>query len=156
MIDWKILYERTINHDFGEVFIGDIKTPVKHASPELRKMINEVEEKMVANFIESEIPEEFREVFAGRMKEGKDGTTEGLLLELADKLDQLYESFAELKRGNTDQEFVSMYQNALKRILEIPLTESVKYFKEVILMDMIGEETTIDVRALTEKVLETA
>ena len=27
-INWKLLYEKTINHDFAEIFIGDIKTPV--------------------------------------------------------------------------------------------------------------------------------
>ena len=31
-IDWKSLYEKSLNHDFAEVFTGDIKTPVKYAS----------------------------------------------------------------------------------------------------------------------------
>src|SRR5690606_39300467 len=50
-IDWKSLYEKTINHDFAEVFIGDIKTPVKHASVELKQMLSHVEEKMMEKFI---------------------------------------------------------------------------------------------------------
>ena len=48
-INWKSLYEKTINHDFAEVFIGDIKTPVKHASIELKQMLAHVEEKMRRN-----------------------------------------------------------------------------------------------------------
>lgn len=44
-VNWKSLYEKTINHDFAEVFIGDIKTPVKHASEELKQMLAHVEEK---------------------------------------------------------------------------------------------------------------
>lgn len=156
-IDWKSLYEKTINHDFAEVFIGDIKTPVKHASPELKQMLAHVEDKMMEKFILDEIPAQFQEIFFARMKEGKDATIEGLLLEFADKLDQFYEAFAELKRGNSDKEFVTMYRSALTKILHLPLTASVKYFRNTILLDAINEETQIDLQALTQDILnETA
>lgn len=152
-IDWKSLYEKTINHDFAEVFIGDIKTPVKHSSPELKEMIAKVEEGMMEKFILREIPEEFQPIFFDRMKEGKDATIEGRLLEMADKLDQFYESFAELKRGNADPEFVKMYRIALTKLLSIPLKASVEYFKNVMLDDVINEETVIDVKEITRQVL---
>lgn len=152
-INWKSLYEKTINHDFAEVFIGDIKTPVKHASPELKQMLSHVEEKMMEKFIVDEIPKDLQPIFFDRMKEGKDETIEGQLLEFADKLDQFYEAFAELKRGNTDIEFVHMYQGALQKILAMPLTTSVHYFKNEILSDAIKEETHIDIQALTNEVL---
>lgn len=152
-INWKSLYEKTINHDFAEVFIGDIKTPVKHASPELKTMLAHVEEKMMERFILDEIPQAYQQIFFERMKEGKDSTIEGLLLEFADKLDQFYEAFAELKRGNTDIEFVYMYQVALKKLLAMPLKTSVHYFRNEILGDAIKEETHIDIQALTNEVL---
>lgn len=152
-INWKSLYEKTINHDFAEVFIGDIKTPVKHASLELKSMISHVEEKMMEKFIIDEIPKNLQQIFFNRMKEGKDDTIEGRLLEFADKLDQFYEAFAELKRGNTDIEFVHMYQTALKKLLAMPLTTSVHYFKNEILSDAIKEDTHIDIQALTNEVL---
>ncbi|KOS61345.1 hydrolase [Lysinibacillus sp. FJAT-14222] len=152
-INWKSLYEKTINHDFAEVFIGDIKTPVKHASPELKQMLAHVEDKMMEKFIIDEIPQEFQAVFFERMKEGKDKTIEGRLLEFADKLDQFYEAFAELKRGNTDKEFVHMYQSALSKILAIPLEASVHYFRTEILKDAVKEKTHIDIQALTNEVL---
>lgn len=152
-VDWKSLYEKTINHDFAEVFIGDIKTPVKHASPELKQMLAHVEEKMMEKFIINEIPQEFQAVFFERMKEGKDHTLEGRLLEFADKLDQFYEAFAELKRGNTDKEFVYMYQSALSKLLAIPLEASVQYFRTEILKDAVKEKTHIDIQALTNEVL---
>ncbi len=41
-IDWKKLYEITSSHDYGEIFIGDIKTPVKHSSKELRLLISKL------------------------------------------------------------------------------------------------------------------
>lgn len=152
-INWKSLYEKTINHDFAEVFIGDIKTPVKHASPELKTMLSHVEEKMMEKFIVDEIPQDLQQIFFERMKEGKDDTIEGRLLEFADKLDQFYEAFAELKRGNTDIEFVHMYQSALMKLLAMPLATSVQYFKNEILSDAIKEETHIDIQALTNEVL---
>jgi len=141
-VDWKSLYEKTINHDFAEVFIGDIKTPVKHASPELKQMLAHVEEKMMEKFIINEIPQEFQAIFFERMKEGKDQTLEGRLLEFADKLDQFYEAFAELKRGNTDKEFVYMYQSALSKLLAIPLEATVHYFRTEILKDAVKEKNT--------------
>lgn len=153
-VNWKSLYEKTINHDFAEIFIGDIKTPVKHASPELKQMLSHVEEKMMEKFILAEIPTEFQPIFFDRMKEGKDETIEGRLLELADKLDQVYEAFAELQRGNTDIEFLKMYEHALKKILHIPLEKSVSYFKEIMLQDIIAEESVIDVKSITLKILE--
>lgn len=155
-INWKSLYEKTINHDYGEIFIGDIKTPVKHSSVELKNMIALVEEKMVEHYIEEEIPEEFQAVFKHRMKEGKDSTIEGQLLELSDKLDQFYESFAELKRGNNDIEFVKMYQTALKKILNLSLTNSVDYFKNTMLLDVMKEETSIDLIRLTQEAIADA
>lgn len=150
----KSLYEKTINHDFAEVFIGDIKTPVKHASPELKQMLAHVEEKMMEKFIINEIPQEFQAIFFERMKEGKDNTLEGRLLEFADKLDQFYEAFAELKRGNTDKEFVYMYQSALSKLLAIPLEATVQYFRTEILKDAVKEKTHIDIQALTDEVLK--
>ena len=152
-VNWKSLYEKTINHDFAEVFIGDIKTPVKHSSPELKEMIAKVEEGMMEKFILREIPEEFQGVFFDRMKEGKDSTVEGRLLELADKLDQFYEAFAELKRGNTDKEFVVMYRIALTKILDLPLSASIDYFKNVMLDDVINEDTAIDVKEITRQII---
>lgn len=146
---------KTINHDFAEVFIGDIKTPVKHASPKLKEMLTVVEEKMMENFIAEEIPPEFQEVFLTGWKEGKDTTLEGRLLEFADKLDQFYEAFAELKRGNTDKEFVIMYQQALAKLLDLPLPNSVKYFRHEILKDAVAEDTQIDIVTLTEEILKT-
>lgn len=153
-VNWKSLYEKTINHDFAEVFIGDIKTPVKHASPKLKEMLTIVEEKMMEKFIEEEIPAEFQAVFFDRMKEGKDSTLEGRLLEFADKLDQFYEAFAELKRGNTDKEFIIMYQNAVAKLLDLPLPNSVSYFRHEILKDAMAEDTQIDIVTLTEEILK--
>lgn len=153
-IDWKKLYEITSSHDYGEIFIGDIKTPVKHSSRQLRQLIQQVEEGMVANFIEEHIPDEFKDIFRHQLREGKDHSVEGLILEVADKMDQVYEAFAELQKGNTEKEFVKMYRDALVKIKGIDLW-CVRYFLEQILPDMVNEETVspVDLKRITEEAL---
>ncbi|MDN4078810.1 YfbR-like 5'-deoxynucleotidase [Paenibacillus polymyxa] len=153
-IDWKKLYEITSSHDYGEIFIGDIKTPVKHSSKELRLLIQQVEEGMIEYFIEENIPDDFKAIFRKQLREGKDDSVEGLILEVADKMDQVYEAFAELQRGNTEKEFIVMYRNALVKIKNINL-KCVEYFLENILPDMVKEETpsSIDIKKITEEAL---
>lgn len=153
-VNWKKLYEITSSHDYGEIFIGDIKTPVKHYSLELRAMLQKVEEGMVAHFIEEHIPAEFQEIFCRQLREGKDDSVEGKILEVADKLDQIYEAIAELKRGNTENEFIVMYRNALIKIKGIRL-HCVDYFLQHILPDIVreGAGSPFDIEQITKEAL---
>jgi len=153
-INWKKLYEITSSHDYGEIFIGDIKTPVKHYSVELRSLLQQVEEGMVDHFIVEHIPAELQSIFRRQLREGKDSSIEGLILEVADKMDQVYEAFAELQRGNTEKEFVIMYRQALVKIKGIRL-HCVSYFLEQILPDLVleGARAPIDIRQITEEAL---
>lgn len=153
-IDWKKLYEITSSHDYGEIFIGDIKTPVKHYSLELRSMLQQVEEGMVAHFIDENIPEQFQPIFRRQLREGKDNSVEGLILEVADKMDQVYEAFAEMQRGNTEKEFIVMYRYALIKIKNIDL-HCVRYFLDHILPDIVQEGllSPIDIRKITEEAM---
>lgn len=153
-IDWKKLYEITSSHDYGEIFIGDIKTPVKHYSLQLRGMLQQVEEGMIAHFIDEHIPTELQPIFRRQLREGKDQSVEGLILEVADKLDQVYEAFTELKRGNREREFVTMYAEALRKISKIKL-HCVQYFLDEILPDLISESENcpVDIRQITYEAL---
>lgn len=153
-VDWKKLYEITSSHDYGEIFIGDIKTPVKHHSMELRSMLLQVEEGMVAHFIDENIPEEFQPFFRRQLREGKDQSVEGQILEVADKLDQIYEAFIELQLGNTEKEFIVMYRSALIKIKEIKL-HCVDYFLTHILPDLVREgcKSPIDIERITKEAL---
>jgi putative hydrolase of HD superfamily len=153
-INWKKLFEITTNHDYSERFIGDIKTPVKYWTPEIREMISTIEEAMVEKFVEENIPAEFKSVFMHRLGEGKDESVEGKILAVADKLDQVYEAFFELKRGNGEDEYVDMYCTALTAIRKIDL-KCVDYLLEVILMEMIEEEliANVDIKAITKEVI---
>lgn len=153
-VDWKKLYEITSSHDYGEIFIGDIKTPVKHYSLELRAMLQQVEEGMVAHFIDEYIPEEFQAIFRRQLREGKDDSVEGQILEVADKMDQIYEAFAELQRGNTEKEFITMYRSALIKIKQIKL-HCVDYFLHQILPDLVreGSQSMVDIEQITNEAL---
>lgn len=141
-VDWKALYEKALNHDYSEIFIGDIKTPVKYADPDLRERLANVEESMTKHFIEEEIPEEFQAIYHELLKEGKDETLEGKILSVADKVDLLYESFGEIQKGNPEDLFTQIYQESLDTILEFKELDSVKYFLSEILPDLLSGEFT--------------
>lgn len=138
-INWKDLYEKALNHDYTERFIGDIKTPVKYASPELREMLAHVEEKMTEQFIEEEIPVEFQAVYRRRLSEGKDQTIEGEILAIADKVDLLYESFEEINKNNPESVYKEMFLEAVETIKSYSHRPSVQYFFAEIFPDLFSE-----------------
>ncbi|WP_099222650.1 HD domain-containing protein [Listeria costaricensis] len=138
VVNWRTLYEKALNHDYSELFIGDIKTPVKYATAELREMLSEVEESMTQNFIQREIPEEFQPIYRHLLKEGKDTTLEGKILAISDKVDLLYESFGEIQKGNPESLFVEIYREALETICQYREMASVDYFMKEILPEMLA------------------
>lgn len=117
-VNWQMLYEKSLNHDYTERFIGDIKTPVKYATPTLRHMLADVEATMTENFIKNEIPRDFQDRYRRRLSEGKDETLEGQILSVADKIDLLYEGFGEIEKGNPEQVFLDIYSESLSTILQ--------------------------------------
>lgn len=139
-IDWRTLYEKALNHDYAELFTGDIKTPVKYAMPELKELFSQVEETMTRKFIEQEIPEEFQAVYRRRFGEGKDETIEGKILAVADKIDLLYESFGEIQKGNPEPLFLEIYEEALSTIWQFEELHCVRYFLKEILPELLEEK----------------
>lgn len=139
-INWKLLYEKSLNHDYTERFIGDIKTPVKYASKELREMLQVVEEKMTEEFILQEIPTEFQEIYYRRLSEGKDSSVEGEILAISDKIDLLYESFEEIIKNNPEQVYKEMFIDAVKVIKEFQHRPSVKYFFKEIFPELLNRD----------------
>ncbi len=139
-VNWQSLYEKALNHDYTERFIGDIKTPVKYATPALREMLADVEESMTENFIQNEIPAEYQDVYRRRLAQGKDDTLEGQILSIADKVDLLYESFGEIEKGNPERVYVNIYTESLSVIMSFATRPSVDYFIHEVLPDMLNEE----------------
>ncbi|KAB7706485.1 HD domain-containing protein [Bacillus aerolatus] len=139
-VNWRALYEKALNHDYAELFTGDIKTPVKYATKELKDLFSQVEEQMAKKFVEQEFPEELQSIYVERFKEGKDDTLEGRILSVADKIDLLYESFGEILKRNPEPLFLEIYKEALSTIMEFHDMNCVQYFIENILPDMLSEE----------------
>ncbi|MCT3379582.1 HD domain-containing protein [Lacticaseibacillus paracasei] len=139
-VNWQMLYEKSLNHDYTERFIGDIKTPVKYATPTLRHMLADVEATMTENFIKNEIPRDFQDRYRRRLSEGKDETLEGQILSVADKIDLLYEGFGEIEKGNPEQVFLDIYSESLSTILQFRNRPSVRYFLEEVLPNMLDEK----------------
>lgn len=138
-IDWKSLYEKSLNHDFAEVFTGDIKTPVNYASKELKHLFSQVEEEMVDTFIKEEIPTQYQHVYRERLQEGKDDSLEGQILSVADKIDLLYETFGEIQKRNPEPLFFEIYEMSLETIIQFDHLESVKDFIENVIPEMLTE-----------------
>lgn len=154
-IDWKSLYEKALNHDFAEVFTGDIKTPVKYASRDLKKLFSQVEEEMVDNFIREEFPEEYQDVYRERLQEGKDDSLEGQILAVADKIDLLYETFGEIQKRNPDSLFFEIYEMSLETIMQFDHLVSVQVFIENVIPEMLTENfiPRSELRELTMSIL---
>ncbi|MEN2036858.1 YfbR-like 5'-deoxynucleotidase [Staphylococcus haemolyticus] len=138
-IDWKSLYEKALNHDFAEVFTGDIKTPVKYAKTELKMLFSQVEQDMVDTFINEEIPEPYKDIYRERLQEGKDDSLEGQILFVADKIDLLYETFGEIQKRNPEDLFFEIYEHSLETIMQFDHLSSVQDFIENVIPEMLTE-----------------
>lgn len=141
-VNWQSLYEKALNHDYNERFIGDIKTPVKYATPKLRSMLADVEDSLSESFVNTEIPSEFRSAYRRRLSEGKDDTLEGKILSVADKIDLLYESFGEIQKGNPEATYEEIYKESLSTIVKFKELASVQYFLHEVLPDLLREKFT--------------
>ena len=155
-INWKSVYEKALNHDYPEIFTGDIKTPVKYASKELKRLFSEVEEEMIGKFIDSEFPEQYRAIYHERLKEGKDDTIEGQILAVADKIDLLYESFGEIQKRNPEPLFFEIYDKSLRTIIQFSHLHCVQDFLNNILPDMLQEKfiPRSELREITMAILQ--
>lgn len=133
------LYEKALNHDFAEVFTGDIKTPVKYAKTELKMLFSQVEQDMVDTFINEEIPEPYKDIYRERLQEGKDDSLEGQILSVADKIDLLYETFGEIQKRNPEDLFFEIYEHSLETIMQFDHLSSVQDFIENVIPEMLTE-----------------
>ncbi|MED4311277.1 HD domain-containing protein [Heyndrickxia coagulans] len=155
-VDWRALYQKALNHDYPELFTGDIKTPVKYSSKELHELFKQVEEEMTKNFINGVFPEEYQEIYFDLFKEGKDDTLEGKILSVSDKVDLLYESFGEIQKGNPEPLFLEIYEESLRTILRFSGLASVQYFLTSILPDLLAERfiERSQLRGITDEIIE--
>lgn len=133
-VNVELLLKKCIFHDCLEVETGDILSGVKRKTKEMSEAIENVEEILYKERLESIIPPTWREEYKGYLLDPKDGkrTIEGKILAVADNISALHECVQEVKLGN--KLFKSYLSEVARDILNIDL-ESGRYFMKYALMD---------------------
>ncbi len=113
-------------HDVPEVITGDLPTPVKYFSRELKKNYSEIEENAITTLL-SRLPEALREDYESLLRESDRDYDTHRLIKAADKLAAYIKCLEEEKGGNT--EFRSAAQTIKEALDAYPCPE-LHYFME--------------------------
>ena len=115
-------------HDAGEIITGDMPTPVKYHSEEIRAAYGEVEEMAVEHLV-SMLPEELRTSYRALMTMGGEQDEElKTLVKAADKISAVIKCVEERRSGNHD--FRKAEQTITKSIADLHLPEADYFMKE--------------------------
>ena len=112
-------------HDCSEILTGDLPTPIKYHSPEIRDAYRQVEELACGKLLAT-LPEELRGSFTPLLT-GEVRERQHDLVKAADKLSAYLKCIEERKAGNND--FLSAEAQTRAALEESPLPE-VRYFLE--------------------------
>jgi 5'-deoxynucleotidase YfbR-like HD superfamily hydrolase len=138
-VNWREIYGRVLFHDALETQTGDILSPTKNYTPELKAELKKAEAGLYQENYSPLIPESWQSEMRRFMVDGKDDSLEGRILEAADLLDVVFEMQTELSYINESQllqsDFVGILQLALIKLAEIDLP-SVRYFLRYPLQDL--------------------
>ncbi len=90
-------------HDASEIITGDMPTPVKYYSEDIRKAYKDVEKIAEYRLLEK-LPDDLKEVYRGVFRGREDGSEEYMrkLVKAADKISALIKCLEEEKSGNTE------------------------------------------------------
>ena len=114
-------------HDMTEIITGDMPTPVKYHSEEMRKAYAVVEDTAGETLL-SMLPADMRETYSSAFfKEEKDAYL-WKLVKAADKISALIKCIEEMKAGN--KEFEKALQSTEKSLLEMEVPEAEIFLKE--------------------------
>lgn len=111
-------------HDAPEILTGDLPTPVKYFSPEIREAYKQVETVSIHKLL-AMLPGELRSTYRPLLQEEKGAVYD--LVKAADKLSAHIKCVEELKAGNA--EFKQAARQTLESLQNSPLPE-VGYFME--------------------------
>lgn len=113
-------------HDTTEVITGDMPTPVKYGSEEMKNVYKNVEA-LAGERLLAMLPEEFRDDYAPLFEKQENDKELWKLVKAADKIDALIKCINETRMGN--REFEKALDVQEKLIDEINMPE-VDYFKK--------------------------
>lgn len=136
---------KALIHDLEEVKMGDIPSPAKNVNKKVKKYLREIGYSLMEEEILEGLPESIKLRYLSLWNEDKDGQT-GEIIELADKLEGLYQSIKEINASNDE--------------LEESLVSHISYFESdngIELMDKysiskdIYENMIISIKTVSEK-----
>lgn len=110
-------------HDAGEIITGDMPTPVKYHSDEMREAYKQVE-LMASKALTEKLPDDLREVYEPLLYE-RGGEEEMRIVKAADKISALIKCIEERTAGNS--EFRVAEESTLESIEKMDM-EEVKIF----------------------------
>ena len=104
-------------HDASEILTGDLPTPIKYYSPDIREAYRQVEQ-VAADKLLAMLPDELCPAFQPLVREEYDPDTQALV-KAADKLSAYLKCVEELKAGNS--EFESAARQTAQALEEMDL-----------------------------------
>ena len=107
-----------VYHDATEVITGDLPTPVKYHSPELRTSYKQLEA-LASQRLTAMLPQTMRSAFAPYLADGEDYAHQ--LVKAADRISAYTKCMEEQRAGN--HEFDAAGENVLRAIEQIDLPE---------------------------------
>lgn len=116
-----------VYHDATEVITGDLPTPVKYHSPELRTSYKQLEA-LASNRLIAMLPQDMRREFAPYLAEGEDYAHQ--LVKAADRISAYTKCMEEKCSGN--HEFDAAGENVLQAIRQIDLPEVQDFMAEFV------------------------
>lgn len=114
-------------HDTPETLTGDMPTPVKYYSEEVRNAYKTVEESACRSLVEM-LPEDFRDEFSPLLIADEEDTELWRLVKAADKISALIKCLEERKAGNS--EFVKAGEGIKESIEKLDMPEAKVFIEE--------------------------
>ncbi len=116
-----------VYHDATEVITGDLPTPVKYHSPELRTSYKQLEA-LASQRLTAMLPENMRPAFVPYLADGEDYAHQ--LVKAADRISAYTKCMEEQRAGN--HEFDAAGENVLRAIEQIDLPEVRDFMAEFV------------------------
>ena len=114
-------------HDAPETLTGDMPTPVKYYSEEVRSAYKTVEENACRSLVEM-LPEDFRDEFSPLLIADEEDAELWKLVKAADKISALIKCLEERKAGNS--EFVKAGEGIKESIEKLDMPEAKVFIEE--------------------------
>lgn len=116
-------------HDVTEIITGDLPTPIKYYSHEIKGAYDEIEHKAkntLVSYLPDDLKEDFEPLFCKTSQEEEAWT----IVKAADKLSALIKCLEERQMGNTD--FASAEKSTLESIVAMNIPEANVFLDEFI------------------------